>query len=67
MVAPSLYMLAACIIWSNLRGDRIGSFIEPDDSLDLYIDFLNKLNPSDWGNDERLMKLIDNVFHRRGG
>ena len=58
-----LVMLGACRIISSNRDDGISSFIEPDDTLDLYIDFLEEF--SDWGNDNELMDLMERVFQRR--
>ena len=60
----SLIMLEVCRIISMNRKDGISSFVEPDDTIDLYIDFLEKIS-FDWGNDEYLLELIDNIFNRR--
>ena len=57
-------MLGVCRIISSNREDGYSSFIEPDDTIDLYIDFLEKIS-FDWGNDEYLLELIDNIFNRR--
>ena len=62
----SLIMLEVCRIISSNREDGISSFVEPDDSIDLYIDFLEQIS-YDWGNDDYLFELIDNVFHRKKG
>ncbi len=59
----SLAILSTCEIFSRRNG--ICSQSEPDDSTDLYIDFLEKLNPYDWINDFYLLGLIDNLFHRK--
>lgn len=61
----SLSMLEISRIISSNRKDGICSLKEPDDTIDFYIDFLEKINPYDWGNDEYLMDLIDNVFTRK--
>ena len=61
----SLIMLEVCRIISQNREDGISSFVEPDDMMDLYIDFLEEINPCDWINDEYLQELVDNVFLRR--
>ena len=60
----SFVMLEVCRIISSNREDGYSSFIEPDDTIDLYIDFLEEIS-FDWGNDEYLLELIDNVFNRR--
>ena len=61
----SISMLAVCEIFSKRNTSGISLDSKPDDSLELYIDFLEKLNPYDWINDEYLFELIDNVFFRR--
>ena len=60
----SFVMLEVCRIISSNREDGYSSFIEPDDTIDLYIDFLDEIS-CDWINDEYLLELIDNVFNRR--
>ena len=60
-----LGMLEVCRIISSNTDDGISSFIEPDDTIDLYIDFLDMF--PDWINDEYLLELIDNVFTRKKG
>lgn len=66
-MSNGLIMLAVCEIISSNREDGFSSFVEPDDSIDLYIDFLEQINPCDWGNEPYLMDLIDNVFNRKKG
>ena len=41
------------------------SLKEPDDFINLYIDFLEKINPYDWGNDYKLIELVESVFIRK--
>lgn len=60
----SLLMLERCRIYSKHKGTEV-SISEPDDQVDQYIDFLEKINPYDWGNDDYLFELIDNLFHRK--
>ena len=62
----SLSSLEVCRLISKNRKDGICHFSEPDDSIDLYIDFLERIS-YDWGNDDYLFELIDNVFHRKKG
>ena len=57
-------MLEVCRIISSNRDDGYSSFIEPDDTIDLYIDFLDVIS-YDWINDQELLDLIDNVFTRK--
>ena len=61
----SLIMLEVCRIISSNRADGYSSFIEPDDTLEMYIDFLEEINSCDWINDESLLDLIDKVFCRK--
>jgi hypothetical protein len=63
-MSNGLIMLRVCEIISSNREDGLSSFVEPDDSLGLYIDFLEKLNPYDWINDFKLIKLCENVFSK---
>jgi len=60
----SFCMLEVCRIISSNRDDGYSSFIEPDDTIDLYIDFLDVIS-YDWINDQELLDLIDNVFTRK--
>jgi len=60
----SLYNLEMSRIISKNR-NGVCSLIEPDDTIDLYIDFLEKINPYDWGNDHRLIELVESVFIRK--
>ena len=59
-------MLSVCQIISKNSKDGVCTWIEPDDTLDAYIDFLEQIS-YDWGNDDYLFELIDNVFHRKKG
>ena len=45
--------------------NEISSWTEPDDSLDMYVDFLDELS-CDWINDDYLYQLCVNVFERKG-
>lgn len=65
-VVSSLIMLDRCRIYSEIRMTEV-SLSEPDDQVDQYIDFLEKINPHDWGNDFYLYELIENVFYRKKG
>ena len=60
----SLIMLDRCRIYSEDRNKEV-SLSAPDDQVDQYIDFLERINPSDWGNDTYLFELIENVFYRK--
>ena len=62
-----MIMLEVCRIISMNREDGISSFVEPDDTMDSYIDFLEEINSCDWINDEYLQELVDNVFTRKKG
>ncbi len=56
----------SCSLWVAVyfsKRNGISSWTEPDDILDNYIDFLEHLS-YDWGNDDYLLELIDNVFAR---
>ena len=63
-IVSSMIMLDRCRIYSESRNMEV-SLHEPDDQIDQYIDFLEKINPSDWGNDTYLFELIESVFYRR--
>jgi len=60
----SLIMLDRCRIYSKHRATEV-SLSEPDDQIDQYIDFLEWINPADWGNDTHLLELIESIFHRK--
>ena len=60
----SLLMLDRCRIYSEDRNKEV-SLSEPNDQVERYIDFLEMLNPYDWGNDMYLFELIENVFYRK--
>ena len=60
----SLLMLDRCRIYSEDRNKDV-SLSEPNDQVERYIDFLEMLNPYDWGNDMYLFELIENVFYRK--
>lgn len=60
----SLLMLDRCAHYSKIRMKEV-SLHEPDDQVEQYIDFLERINPADWGNDDYLLELIDNVFSRK--
>lgn len=62
----SLSMLDRCRIYSKNRMAEV-SISEPDDDLNRYIDFFEKINPYDWGNDDYLLELVNNVFYRTEG
>lgn len=62
----SLLMLDRCALYSKTRMTEV-SLHEPDDQVYQYIDFLERINPADWGNDFYLLELIDNVFCRKKG
>ena len=62
-VLSSLIMLDRCRIYSKDQDTEV-SISEPDDQVDQYIDFLEEINPSDWGNDMDLFELIESVFYR---
>jgi len=61
----SFVMLEVCRIRSKNREDGLSSFVEPDDTIDMYIDLLEEINSCDWINDEYLLELTYNVFHRK--
>lgn len=63
-VTTSLIMLDRCRIYSESRNTEV-SLYEPNNQLDQYIDFLERINPYDWGNDGYLFQLIENVFCRK--
>ena len=63
-VISSLIMLDRCRIYSKNQDTEV-SISEPDDQVELYIDFLEEINPYDWGNDMYLLDLIDDVFCRK--
>jgi hypothetical protein len=60
----SLFMLSRCRIRSTYHEGAV-SIYEPNDQISRYIDFLRRINPSDWGNDENLLDLIENIFYRK--
>ena len=60
----SMIMLDRCRIYSKNRNEEV-SLSEPDDSVEQYIDFLERINPYDWGNDMCLFELIESVFLRK--
>ena len=60
----SLIMLDRCRIYSEDRNKEV-SLSAPDDQVNQYIDFLEKINPYDWGNDMNLFELIEKVFYRK--
>lgn len=60
----ALIMLDRCRIYSKNKNCEV-SLHEPDDQVDQYIDFLEKINPYDWGNDMYLFELIENLFYRK--
>ena len=60
----SLLSLAVCEHFSKINDNGESSFTEPDDSLDLYVDFLDALS-YDWINDDALCQLCINVFERK--
>jgi len=62
-VRSSLIMLDRCRIYSKHRNEEV-SISEPDDPI-TYIDFLERINPFDWGNDTYLFELLEQVFHRK--
>ena len=63
-VRDTLSMWGTCHYLANRDSSNstICVMSEPDDSLDLYIDFLEKLNPYDWINDFYLLELIYSLF-----
>lgn len=63
-VVSSLIMLDRCRIYSKNKRKEV-SLSEPDDQVEQYIDFLERINPCDWGNDLYLFDLIENVFYRK--
>ena len=60
----SISMLDTCLHFSKINKNGISSFTEPNDTLDLYVDFLDRLS-YDWINDENLWQLCINVFERK--
>jgi hypothetical protein len=65
-MVSSMIMLDRCRIYSEDRNTEV-SLSEPDDQVEQYIDFLEEINPLDWGNDMYLFELIENVFYRKKG
>ena len=63
-IVSSLIMLDRCRIYSKDRNTEV-SLHEPDNQVDEYIDFLEKINRADWGNDMYLFELIESVFYRK--
>lgn len=63
-LVSSMIMLDRCRIYSENKQTEV-CLSEPDDSVDQYIDFMEKINPSDWGNDFQLFELIENLFYRK--
>jgi hypothetical protein len=63
-ISESINMIGTCVYLST-RNNQDASMSEPDDSLELYLDFLEKINSADWINDFYLLELIDNLFQRR--
>lgn len=63
-LVSSMMMLDRCRLYSKYRNSEVSLF-EPDNQVEQYIDFLERINPSDWGNDEYLIELIDSVFKRK--
>ncbi len=63
-LVSSMIMLDRCRIFSESRNTEVYLF-EPDDRIELYIDFLEEINPHDWGNDMYLFDLVEAVFHRK--
>ena len=63
-IVSSMIMLDRCRIYSESRNTEV-SLHEPDNQVNQYIDFLEKINPYDWGNDTCLFELIESVFYRR--
>ena len=61
----SISMLAVCEIFSKRNKDEISRDTRPDDTLDMYFDFLEKLNPYDWINDTYLQELLEALFERK--
>ena len=63
-LVSSMIMLDRCRIYSENKQTEV-CLSEPDDQVDQYIDFLERINPSDWGNDLYLFELIEGVFYRK--
>lgn len=63
-LVSSMIMLDRCRIYSENKQTEV-CLSEPDDSISQYIDFMEKINPSDWGNDFHLFELIENLFYRK--
>ena len=63
-LVSSMIMLDRCRMYSKDRNSEV-SLSEPDDQVEQYIDFLERINPSDWGNDMYLFELIEGVFYRK--
>lgn len=63
-VRVSISMLFTCLHFSKINKNGISSFTEPDDTLELYVDFLDELS-YDWINDENLCQLCMKVFERK--
>ena len=60
----SIISLSVAEHFSKINENGESSFIEPDDTLDLYVDFLDELS-CDWINDEALCQLCISVFERK--
>lgn len=63
-LVSSMIMLDRCRLYSIHRKGEV-SLSEPDNQVDQYIDFLERINPYDWGNDFYLFELIEAVFNRK--
>ena len=63
-IKQSLMALEIARMFSE-RNQNECAFIEPDDTLDLYFDFMEKINPYDYINDWRLDELLQKVFCRK--
>ena len=63
-MTESIHCLGTCEAFSRINQDE-RSFTEPDDSLDLYFDFMERINRYDYVNDHYLDELLQRVFNRK--
>ena len=61
-IKDSLTMLRICEMISRNKNKTV-SLCEPDDTIDSYIDFLERF--PDWGNDTVLCKQVESIFIRK--
>jgi hypothetical protein len=63
-MTEAIHCVGTCEAFSRINQNEC-RFTEPDDSLDLYFDFMKKINPYDYVNDHYLDELLQRVFNRK--